>query len=81
MILSRIGYLHSITRPDSNTCLDLIITSCDIIKDQGICDINISDHLPTYCIRKKCKVHRDKIDFNGRSYKGLDEIRLANMFK
>ena len=65
--------IHTITRPDSNTCLDLVITHCDIIKNYGTYDINISDHLPTFCIRKKLKDHEVKTEFSGRSYKELDE--------
>ena len=40
--------VNAITRPDSNTCLDLIITNCDIILENGTLNISISDHLPVY---------------------------------
>ena len=71
--------IKTITRPDSNTCLDLMITNCDIIKEQGTCNINISDHLPIFCVRKKGKTHKVNTDFNGRSYKGLNEDRLTDL--
>ena len=71
--------INSITRPDSNACLDLIFTDSDIIKEQGNYSINVSDHLPIFCIRKKCKLHKIKTDFSGRSYKNLDVDQLTNM--
>ena len=71
--------ISTITRPDSNTCLDLILTDSDIIKSQGTYNINISDHLPVFCIRKKSKLHKIKTNFKGRSYKNLNEEHLENM--
>ena len=73
--------INTITRPDSNTCLDLILTDSDIIKEQGAYSINVSDHLPIFCIRKKCKLHKTKTNFQGRSYKNLDEDQLANLLR
>ena len=45
--------IYTVTRPDSNATLDLIASNCDIIKESGTLDINISDHLPIFIIRKK----------------------------
>ena len=70
-------YITQTTRPDSNAILDLIISNSDIIKESGICNINVSDHLPIFLIRKKSKVHREQANFRGRSYRNLvdDELR------
>ena len=73
--------IQKVTRPDSNTCLDLIFTDCDIIMEKGTYDINISDHLPTFCIWKKKKDIKTKTEFIGRSYKGLDENRLQTLLE
>ena len=45
--------IHTTTRLDSNTCLELIITDCDIVKQSGIENINISDHLPVFLYQEK----------------------------
>ena len=63
---------------DSKSCIDLILTNCDILKEFGIVEINISDHMPTYFIRKKLKSKRPKIAFRGRSYTNLDQEQLSN---
>ena len=57
--------ITNVTRPDSNTCIDVIMTNCDIIRDSGIFNINISDHLPIFCIRKKVKEAKIKVNFSG----------------
>ena len=36
-------------------------------------NVNVSDHLPIYFIRKKVKEKYNKIDFKGRSYKNLNK--------
>ena len=69
-----------ITRPDSNTCIDLILTNSMIIKECGTLDINISDHLPTYFIRKKVKTVREKTTFRGRSYKNCTQEQFENFY-
>ena len=70
--------VNSVTRPDSNAILDLILTNCEIIKECAVLDINISDHLPIYVIRKKTKIVNEKIEFKGRSYKHLDKDTIGN---
>ena len=71
--------ISTITRPDSNAILDLIASNCDIIKESGILDINISDHLPIFFIRKKIKKHKTKVDFKGRSYKNLTKDKVKEI--
>ena len=70
-------YITQITRPDSNSTIDLIISNCEIVKECGTLDVNISDHLTIYLIRKKNKVKIEKVNFRGRSYRNLvdDELR------
>ena len=47
------------------------------MKESGTLDVNISDHLLIYFIRKKNKVKTEKVNFRGRSYRNLvdDELR------
>ena len=59
--------INSITRPDSNTCIDLILTNSETVKESGTLDINISDHLPIFLIHKKIKILKKKSSFRGRS--------------
>ena len=71
--------INTITRPDSNTCLDLVITNCDIILESGTLNISISDHLPVYLIRKKMKLHSLKVNFTGRGYKNIEYEQILDM--
>ena len=72
-------YVVETTRPDSNTILDLIISNCEMVKESGPYDVNVSDHLPVYVIRKKSKVIREQTTFRGRSYKNLAENELKDL--
>ena len=72
-------YIVQITRPDSNTILDLIISNCEIVKESGPHDVNVSDHLAVYIIRKESKVIREQTTFRGRSYKNLAENELKDL--
>ena len=65
-------YINQITRPDSDSTIDLLLSNSEIIKESGTIDVNISDHLPIYFIRKKIKVQKEKVTFMGRSYRYLD---------
>ena len=74
-------YIVQSSRPDSNATLDLIISNCEIVKETGSYDINVSDHLPVYVIRKKSKIIREQTTFRGRSYnKNLVENELKDLF-
>ena len=73
--------IDKVTRPDSNAMLDLIITNCDIVKECSTLDINVSDHLPVYLIRKKVKLPNEKVYFKGRSYKNLNKDIVENMLR
>ena len=63
------------TRPTLNrsSCLDLFITNCDNISKSGVCDINISDHIPILLTRKRVKLPKKKCNFLGRSYRNYNK--------
>ena len=71
-------YIKQITRPDSNSTIDLLLSNCDIIKESGTIDINISDHIPIYFIRKKSKITKENVTFTGRSYRRMDKDTLSD---
>ena len=49
--------MHSITRPNKRggTCIDWVVTNSEFIKDYGVMNDYISDHLSIYVIRKKAR--------------------------
>lgn len=67
---------------NSRSCLDLILTSLSHTKSSGIIMNNISDHFPTFLVKKKLHVKYTKTTFRGRSYRLFDEcefkLRLQN---
>ena len=65
-------HIDTVTRPDSLSIIDLLLTNCEIIKESGVIDVNVSDHLPIYFIRKKIKIKKENVSFKGRSYKNLN---------
>ena len=50
-------YINEITRPNTKggTCIDWVISNSVFVKDTGITEDFISDHLATFAIRKKSK--------------------------
>ena len=56
-----------VTRTTSN-CIDLIFTNMEYIQNSGTLDVSISDHLPTFIIKKKSKYQATNTIFQGRSY-------------
>ena len=69
--------IQSHTRLDKvNSTIDLIATNCPHVLDSGLLSWNISDHTPVYIVRKKKKIklHRTKCEFQGRSYRNLNEV-------
>ena len=69
------------TRPCSKTCLDLIFTNMDYINASGILNINISDHLPVFIIKKKSKNPSDKTNIRCRSYVNYDKQKFQENIK
>ena len=62
------------TRITPTTCsvLDLIYTDSPHITEAGVININVSDHLPIFLIRKKNREKIKKKQVRGRSYKRYD---------
>ena len=58
-------YIKQITRPEPDTIIDLLISISEVIIESGVIDVNISDHLPIFFIRKKIKVKYEKVAFTG----------------
>ena len=72
--LKSLGFLQLIKHHTRVTALtqstiDLVFTNSDLVEESGIININVSDHLATFVTRKKHKVSKTKISFEGRSYK------------
>ena len=66
--------IHDKTRPlYSNTIVDLILTNNPTDTISGTLDLNISDHLPVWAIRKKMKVKPVTSEFIGRTYKNYNK--------
>ena len=63
-------FITDITRFGSkNTCIDLIFSNCDYIKNAGTLDLNYSDHQAIFITKKKQITKTNKMKFYGRSYK------------
>ena len=59
--------IKGITRPESNTRIDIILTICEKVKECGSHNIGIGDHLPVYFNRKRLN-QLNKIQlFRGRT--------------
>ena len=62
----------------SRTMITLVFSDCSHISCSGVMNINISDHLPIYLIKKK---EREKIyekkEIWGRSYRNYDSSRFT----
>ena len=53
------------------TCIDNIFTNSSLIAESKVLDLNISDHLAVFVLRKKARVFSQKVSFIGRSYKNF----------
>ena len=49
-----------------NTCIDLIFSNSDYIKDKGTLNLNYSDHQAIFITKKKVRVKTNKMSFHGR---------------
>ena len=69
------------TRPlYSDSIIDLIYTNNPDVSKSGTLNYNISDHLPTYVIRKKIKIKPTTSEFSGRTYQNYSrEILRAKL--
>ena len=61
----------------TRTLLDVIITNMNFVKESGVLDYVISDHMPIYGIRKKERTHREYCYTEGRNMKNymVDDFR------
>ena len=57
----------------SDTIVDLIFTNNPTDLTFGTLDLNISDHLPIWAIRKKTKIKPTTSEFSGRTYKNYNK--------
>ena len=75
-------FINQPTRPVTNDAiLDLIVSNSQHIVRAGTMDINVSDHIPTFIIRKKTKLNFDKCKFVGRSYRNFDSVIFETRLK
>lgn len=73
-LCTRFGFSQVIQEPtrctlDTSNILDLIITNCTHVRAAGTTEVNLSDHQPTYLIRKKKKAKIETTKFTCRSFK------------
>ena len=61
----------------SRTMIDLIFSDCSHISCSGEMNINLSDHLPIYLIKKKERGKIYKKEIWGRSYQNYDSSRFT----
>ena len=57
----------------TSTIIDWIYTSDDYVAESGVINYNVSDHLPTFLVRKKLRCNIKKITVKGRSYLRYNE--------
>lgn len=57
----------------SSSIIDHIYTKSNIIQKSGILNLNISDHLPIYAVRKKAKIITKLVSFSCRKLKYFNE--------
>ena len=74
-------YISEFTRisPNSKTIIDWIYSDSPYIRRTGVLDINLSDHLPIYLIRKKYRNKVEKHTITGRSYIRYDKAIFCNI--
>lgn len=60
----------------SKTLIDHIYSDITHVSDSGILDVNISDHLPVYLIKKKTRNAIKYKELRCRSYKNFDEVKF-----
>ena len=68
-------YMDRITRPNKKggSCIDLVMTNSNFVKEYGILDDVISDHYTVFCIRKKAREMKEMVSRVVRNYKNYNE--------
>ena len=74
--------IQNVTRPTnrSGSCIDWIVTNSLFVKQCGVSDDYISDHLTTYCIRKKDREKHSYVYREVRDLSNFDGEVYRNMF-
>ena len=62
----------------ANTLIDLIFTNNPDISKSGSLNVNVSDHIPIFVVRKKVKIKPIRVEFVGRTYRNYSKDILAN---
>ena len=65
----------------SKSCIDLIFTNMDHIISSGVLDIEISDHLPVFLIKKKSKTPSRSVPTKARSYVNYNKTTFQENIK
>ena len=65
----------------SKSCIDLVFTNMDHIISSGVLDVEISDHLPIFLIKKKAKIPSCSIPTRARSYINYDKTTFQEKIK
>ena len=61
----------------NNSCLDLILTDSEHVKNCGTLDVNLSDHEMIFVTRKMDSIIHKKTEFVGRSYRKYDKEKFT----
>lgn len=64
---------HTRITQTSSTTIDLIFSNFDHVYSSGTVNLNLSDHLPVYIVKKKEREEKKSIFICGRSYSNFDE--------
>ena len=63
----------------SQSTIDLIFTDCTHVSEQGTLNINFSDYLPVYYIKKKARNNNKETEVFGRSYAKYDSLYFRQL--
>ena len=66
---------------DKATCIDLIFSTYDKIKDAGVLSVHLSDHDMVYLTTKRHKELMKKVMFRGRMTRNYDKKRYQELIK
>ena len=64
----------------TNTIIDWIYTDCPHVAKSGTLNLNLSDHLPIFLVRKKLRNEIEKHTTTGRSYIHYDSEDFCQLF-
>lgn len=63
---------------NTNSTIDLCFTDLAHISLSGVLDVNLSDHFPTFVLKKKARETKTSKSFTGRCYKDLSRERVIH---